>query len=126
MAIVGVGTDIIEVSRIEKSLARGDSLTKRGLTPTEQEEMSASVDEVAYLAKRFAAKEACAKAFGRGISAGLSFQHMQVIHDEFGKPGWHFTDTAAQWIEEMGVVASHLSISDEQHYAVATVILESE
>jgi len=126
MAIVGVGTDIIEVSRIEKSLARGDSLTKRVLTPTEQEEMSASVDEVAYLAKRFAAKEACAKAFGRGISAGLSFQHMQVIHDEFGKPGWHFTDTAAQWIEEMKVVASHLSISDEQHYAVATVILESE
>ncbi len=126
MAIVGVGTDIIEVSRIEKSLARGDSLTKRVLTPTEQEEMSASVDEAAYLAKRFAAKEACAKAFGRGISAGLSFQHMQVIHDEFGKPGWHFTDTAAQWIEEMGVVASHLSISDEQHYAVATVILESE
>ncbi|MGM0905234.1 MAG: holo-ACP synthase [Pseudomonadota bacterium] len=126
MAIVGLGTDIIEVSRIEKSLARGDSLTKRVLTPIEREEMSASVDEAAYLAKRFAAKEACAKAFGRGISAGLSFQHMQVVHDEFGKPGWHFTDIAAQWIEEMGVVASHLSISDEQHYAVATVILESE
>jgi holo-[acyl-carrier protein] synthase len=126
MAIVGLGTDIIEVSRIEKSLARGDSLTKRVLTSTEQEEMSASVDEAAYLAKRFAAKEACAKAFGRGISAGLSFQHMQVVHDEFGKPGWHFTGTAAQWIEEMGVVASHLSISDEQHYAVATVIFESE
>lgn len=126
MAIVGLGTDIIEVSRIEKSLARGDSLSKRVLTPIEREEMSASVDEAAYLAKRFAAKEACAKAFGRGISAGLSFQHMQVVHDEFGKPGWHFTDTAAQWIEEMGVVASHLSISDEQHYAVATVILESK
>ncbi|ASG65969.1 MULTISPECIES: holo-ACP synthase [Idiomarina] len=126
MAIVGLGTDIIEVSRIEKSLARGDSLTKRVLTPKEQEEMSASVDEAAYLAKRFAAKEACAKAFGRGISAGLSFQHMQVVHDDYGKPSWHFTDTAAEWIKEMGVVASHLSISDEKHYAVATVILESE
>ncbi|ATZ72213.1 holo-ACP synthase [Idiomarina sp. X4] len=126
MAIVGLGTDIIEVSRIEKSLARGDSLTKRVLTPKEQEEMSASVDEAAYLARRFAAKEACAKAFGRGISAGLSFQHMQVVHDDYGKPSWYFTDTAAQWIKEMGVVASHLSISDEKHYAVATVILESE
>lgn len=125
MAIIGLGTDIVEVSRIEQSLARGASLSKRVLTPKERKEMSASVNEAAYLAKRFAAKEACAKAFGRGISAGLSFQHMHVVHDQHGKPSWHFTDTAAEWIKEMGVVASHLSISDETHYAVATVILES-
>ena len=126
MAIWGLGTDIVEVARIEQSLVRGNSLVKRVLTPKEQEEMTASVDEAAFLAKRFAAKEACSKAFGRGISAGLSFQHMQVVHDEYGKPEWHFTETAAQWVKEQGISGSHLSISDEKHYAVATVILETD
>lgn len=126
MAIRGLGTDIVEVARIEHSLSRGNSLIKRVLTPDEQKEMDLSTDPAAFLAKRFAAKEACAKAFGRGISAGLSFQHMQVVHDEYGKPEWHFTETAAQWIKEQGITSSHLSISDEKHYAVATVILETE
>ena len=114
MAIWGLGTDIVEVARIEQSLARGNSLVKRVLTPKEQEEMTASVDESAFLA------------FGRGISAGLSFQHMQVVHNEYGKPEWHFTETAAQWVKEQGISGSHLSISDEKHYAVATVILETD
>ncbi|MCK7460142.1 holo-ACP synthase [Idiomarina aminovorans] len=126
MGIWGLGTDIVEVARMESSLSRGHSLTQRVLTVDEQKEMELSIDPASFLAKRFAAKEACSKAFGRGISAGLSFQHMQVVHDEFGKPDWHFTETAAQWIKELGITGSHLSISDEKHYAVATVILETK
>lgn len=125
MAIWGLGTDIVEIARISQSLARGNSLVKRVLTPDEQKEMALSSDPAAFLAKRFAAKEACAKAFGRGISSGLSFQHMQVVHDAFGKPDWAFTDIAAQWAEVHHITGNHLSISDEKHYAVATVILET-
>ncbi|MCA1768369.1 MAG: holo-ACP synthase, partial [Idiomarina sp.] len=77
MGIWGLGTDIVEVARMESSLSRGHSLTKRVLTVDEQKEMELSIDPASFLAKRFAAKEACSKAFGRGISAGLSFQHMQ-------------------------------------------------
>lgn len=124
MAIVGIGTDIVEVGRIQSSLARGDALAKRILTPLEQQQMQADSKPDHFLAKRFAAKEACAKAFGIGIAEGLSFQHMQVDHDEWGKPLWHFTDKAAELYQRLQLTQALLSISDEQHYATATVVLE--
>lgn len=125
MAIFGIGTDIVEVDRIQHSLSRGQQLAKRILTVAELEEMQGDPSPDHFLAKRFAAKEACAKAFGLGIAEGLSFQHMEVTHDSWGKPLWHFTDVAATLIQQRGIVASHLSISDEKHYVVATTILET-
>ena len=125
MAIFGIGTDIVEVDRIQHSLSRGQQLAKRILTAAELEEMQADPSPDHFLAKRFAAKEACAKAFGLGIAEGLSFQHMEVTHDSWGKPLWHFTDVAATLVQQRGIVASHLSISDEKHYVVATTILET-
>ncbi|HAE90344.1 MAG TPA: holo-[acyl-carrier-protein] synthase, partial [Idiomarina sp.] len=76
MAIFGMGTDMIAVARVETSLARGNGLVKRVLTEYEQDIWSQHRAPADYLAKRFAAKEACAKAFGTGIAQGLSFQHM--------------------------------------------------
>lgn len=124
MAIFGIGTDIVEVARIQSSLSRGQQLAKRVLTAVELDEMQGDARPDHYLAKRFAAKEACAKAFGKGIAEGLSFQHMQVTHDEWGKPEWVFSGTAAQWFDELNLSGAFLSISDEAHYATATVILE--
>ncbi|RUO77370.1 holo-ACP synthase [Idiomarina seosinensis] len=126
MAIYGIGTDIVEVARIQASLGRGQGLAKRILTEQEFEQMQGDPSPDHYLAKRFAAKEACAKAFGLGIAEGLSFQNMEVTHDQWGKPSWQFTGTAAKLLEERAITASHLSISDEKNYAVATVILETD
>lgn len=124
MAIMGIGTDIVEVARIQRSLSRGQQLAKRVLTPVELDEMQGDARPDHFLAKRFAAKEACAKAFGKGIAEGLSFQDMQVVHDEWGKPEWQFTGTAQTWWDELQLTQALLSISDEAHYAVATVVLE--
>lgn len=125
MAIYGIGTDIVEVARIQRSLSRGQQLARRILTAVELDEMQGDASPDHFLAKRFAAKEACAKALGLGIAEGLSFQHMEVGHDQWGKPIWQFSGRAAELLTERGISASHLSISDEKHYVVATTILET-
>ncbi|WP_404402620.1 holo-ACP synthase [Idiomarina seosinensis] len=124
MPIFGIGTDIVQVDRMQASLDRGQSLVKRILTEAEQRQLAQNPRPAHFLAKRFAAKEACAKAFGRGIASGLSFQHMEVCHDEHGRPLWSFSGTAADWYSELQLSQALLTISDEQHYAVATVLLE--
>ncbi|MGM0481406.1 MAG: holo-ACP synthase [Pseudomonadota bacterium] len=124
MSIYGIGTDIIQVDRLQTSLNRGQSLVARILTDAERLQMEQCQKPAHFLAKRFAAKEACSKAFGRGIAAGLSFQHMEVRHDPHGRPLWYFTGTAAAWFAELELSQALLTISDEQNYAVATVVLE--
>ena len=125
MAIFGMGTDMIAVARVETSLARGNGLVKRVLTEYEQAIWSQHRAPADYLAKRFAAKEACAKAFGTGIAQGLSFQHMEVRNDALGRPEWVFYQRALQWCEQYGIAHAHLSISDDSGFAIATVILET-
>ncbi|MAD54356.1 holo-ACP synthase [Idiomarina sp. UBA3162] len=125
MAIFGMGTDMIAVARVETSLARGNGLVKRVLTEYEQDIWAQHRAPADYLAKRFAAKEACAKAFGTGIAQGLSFQHMEVRNNALGRPEWVFYQQAQQWCERYGIVHAHLSISDDSGFAIATVILET-
>ncbi|WP_076542562.1 holo-ACP synthase [Shewanella sp. UCD-KL21] len=126
MAIVGIGTDIIEINRIEQQYARlGDKLAKRVLTPSELEIYQSSKIAHRYLAKRFAAKEAAAKALGTGIGRGVSFQHIHISNDDNGAPLISFTDGALARLEQLGATRGHITIADEQHYAVATVIIES-
>lgn len=125
MAVVGIGTDLVEIKRIAASLERSDALMRRILTPAEQDEFAAHQSPAVFLAKRFAAKEACAKAFGTGIAQGLSFQHMQVNHNAAGRPEWQFTDHALVLLEQLGVQHAHLTISDEREHALAFVILET-
>ena len=125
MAIVGMGTDIVEIARIEEALSRSARLAPRVLTPAEMALFEASSEPVRYLAKRFAAKEAAVKALGTGIGRGIGWHHIEVSNDELGAPKLTFSDAFAQRCEALGVTHSHISISDEQHYATATVILES-
>lgn len=125
MAIKGIGTDIIEISRLEKHLGKSDQLAKRILTEGEMKVFAAHKYPARYLAKRFAAKEAAVKAIGIGIGNGISWQQLEVQNLESGQPILTYSGYFAEVCEKMGVTASHLSIADEQHYAVATVILES-
>ncbi|MGC6387897.1 holo-ACP synthase [Ewingella sp. S1.OA.A_B6] len=126
MAILGLGTDIVEITRIEAVVERsGDRLAKRILCANEWLLYQNHQQPVRFLAKRFAVKEAAAKALGTGIRNGLAFEQFEVINDPLGKPGLIFHDRAAQMAEELGVKAVHVTLADERRYACATVIIES-
>lgn len=124
--IIGLGTDIAEIERIEKVLGRsGDALAKRLLTPQELTAFVEHKQPARFLAKRFAAKEAAVKALGTGIAQGVSFQHFTITHDELGKPLLQVSGVAKEIADRRGICHWHLSISDEKHYAMATVIAEA-
>ena len=125
MAIRGLGTDIVAIARIARSLQQTPRLVLRVLTPFEQQQYQNHPQPERYFAKRFAAKEAAAKALGTRIGRGISFQHFEIRNDIWGKPELTLTEQAAELAAEKGVTAVWLSISDEQAYACATVILES-
>ncbi|MDX1304093.1 holo-ACP synthase [Photobacterium sp.] len=126
MAIVGLGTDIADIGRVEKVYARsGDAFAERVLSAPELEILAGLKLKGRYLAKRFAVKEAASKALGTGIACGVSFQDFTVSNDELGKPVLRLSGKAAKLAEAMGVNHVHLTIADEKRYAVATVILES-
>lgn len=129
MAIAGLGTDIVEIARIEQSLTRSPALIKRVLTEAEREifctlQQQHPANAARYFAKRFAAKEAAAKALGTGIGRGVSFQHFTISNNADGAPVLSLSGYAAERAAAMGVNHLWLSITDEQAYAAATVILE--
>lgn len=124
--ILGLGNDIVEIERIAAVLARqGDAFARRILTPTEFEQWQQTKMPERFLAKRFAAKEAASKALGTGIAQGVSFQDFEIQHDSLGKPELFLTGKAAQLAQARAVARLLVSLSDEKHYALATVILES-
>ncbi|MGI2039122.1 holo-ACP synthase [Shewanella frigidimarina] len=126
MAIVGIGTDIVEIARISEQRERlGDRLARRVLTEHELATYLQSKQPERFLAKRFAAKEAAAKALGTGIGRGVSFQHIHIDNDANGAPQVRFTDGALARLEQLAGKQGFISIADEKHYAVATVVLES-
>jgi holo-[acyl-carrier protein] synthase len=98
---------------------------QRVLTGSEQQILAAHGQPARYFAKRFAAKEAAAKALGTGIGRGISFQHFIVSNDPAGRPQLELTGPAKELADSLQVRSVWLSISDEQAYACATVILES-
>lgn len=127
MAILGLGTDIVEIARIEAVMARnGDQFAQRILAPGEWAIYQQHRQKARYLAKRFAVKEAAAKAFGTGIRNGLAFEHFEVYNDSLGKPLLRLHGRAAELAEQMAITAIHVSLADERRYACATVILEGE
>ncbi len=126
MAILGLGTDIVEIARIEGVISRsGDRLAQRVLSSNEWQQYQAHQQPVRFLAKRFAVKEAAAKAFGTGIRGGLAFNQFEVYNDALGKPGLRFFEHAAQVAEKLGVKYVHVTLADERNYACATVIIEN-
>ena len=122
--IFGIGTDIVHVNRMHENLDKyGDKFARRILTESEFEEFKEKQNQAAFLAKRFAAKEATAKAMGTGFSGGLSLHHIGVGHDDAGKPILAFLDVAENFLKEKKIKQTHLSLADERDYAVAFVTL---
>ncbi|PLN89293.1 holo-ACP synthase, partial [Klebsiella pneumoniae] len=114
MAILGLGTDIVEIARIEAVIARsGDRLARRVLSDHEWSIWEQHQQPVRFLAKRFAVKEAAAKALGTGIRNGLAFNQFEVYNDELGKPKLRLWGEANLLAERMGVSAIHVTLADE-------------
>ena len=123
--IFGIGTDIVEVSRIEDALLRfGELFAQRILTEREWLAFEQSQTKARFVAKRFAAKEAFAKALGTGLRAPATFQNIGVAHDDLGKPVFDLSRDLQSYLESRGIRQQHLSISDEKSLAVAFVVLE--
>ena len=123
--IFGIGTDIVKVQRISDDLKKyGDRFAQKILSDSEFSEFSDYSNQGAFLAKRFAAKEAAVKALGTGFRNGISMKHISVGHDELGKPILEFSGVANEVIQEKNIISSHLSIADENDFAVAYVVLE--
>lgn len=122
--IIGVGIDIAELDRIARSHERfGVKFCSRILTAAESAAMPSNA--VPFLASRFAAKEAAAKALGTGFSQGVTFQDIEVRSDALGKPTIHFHNAAQARLLSLGAARAHLSISHGRDNAVAVVILEA-
>jgi len=123
--IYGIGTDIVEVSRIETSLNKfGDDFAKRILAASEMPEYQDSQIKARLLAKRFAAKEAFSKALGTGLREPATFHNIAVSHDDLGKPLLVLAPTLQDFLAHHHIQHMHLSISDEKHLAAAFVVLE--
>jgi holo-[acyl-carrier protein] synthase len=128
--IIGIGNDIIDIRRIEKSLERfGDRFVNRVFTEVEQRKSDKRAQRASSYAKRFAAKEACSKALGTGLSHGVFWRDMGVVNLPSGAPTMNLTGGAAERLKRMtpaGLeVKVHLTMTDEYPYAQAIVIIES-
>lgn len=123
--IYGIGTDIVAMRRVAAAWERfGERFAARILAPEECAEFSGHAAPARFLAKRFAAKEAFAKAFGSGVRAPATLHNIRVTHDALGKPLLAFHPALAAELERRGIRHHHLSLSDEEEMAVAFVILE--
>jgi holo-[acyl-carrier protein] synthase len=125
--IFGIGTDVVEFARIEKLFARyGERFARRVLSEREWTEFQANNNHPRFLAKRFAAKEAFAKAAGSGLREPVSLRRIAITHDGLGKPVLQFDETLRNYLAQLGINAHHLSISDERSVIVAFVVLEMQ
>lgn len=123
--IFGIGTDIVEYARIEKLYARhGARFAQRVLSDAELIELKNHTHPARFLAKRFSAKEALAKAVGSGLRHPVTMPRITISHDELGKPVLQFDETLRHYLSLAGVRGHHLSISDERTMIVAFVVLE--
>ena len=124
--IYGVGTDLVDIERVKKILSKNrDGFIKRVLSEHEQALFTNKADSAAYCAKRFAAKEAFAKALGTGIGRLLSFQDLTIRNNENGKPYFIPSEKLRQYLVKKNIKQAHLSISDESQNAIAFVVLET-
>ncbi len=125
--IYGVGTDLVEISRVERVVARfGERFAERILCAPELARYRSIGRPAAYLAKRFAAKEAFGKALGTGVRAPVVWHSLWVTQRELGQPQLEFSAPLAALLAARGIRRTHLSLSDERSLASAMVILECD
>lgn len=124
--ILGIGTDIVEIGRIKASIERNpQALPRRVLRDQELAQFARATKPEAYLAKRFAAKEAASKAFGTGIGR-IAWHDLEVVNDELGAPSILCFGNAKVMLEAMAATRIHLSLADEREAALAFVIISKD
>lgn len=125
MAILGIGTDIVDISRIERVHNKHPkTFSERILHTNELKVLKDHNSPHTFIAKRFSAKEATAKALGTGIAHGVAFKDIEVSNDENGQPILILHGATLKIAEEKGLKHCHISLSDEKDYAIAYVTLE--
>ena len=127
MRIVGIGVDIIENKRIKNSL-KNLKFKKRIYSTKEMTQSSLSKNKVSYFSKRFAAKEAFAKALGTGFRNNLNFKDIEIVNDKMGKPYYLKSKKISKIIHKNFNIKKYncfLSISDEKDYSTAFTIIQS-
>ncbi len=124
--VIGLGTDLAEIDRIERSIERfGERFLTRIFTPLEIAYCTRKKAAAESFAARFAAKEAGAKALGTGISHGVSWHEFEVLREPSGKPSLRLTGRAAQLAAALGVTHTALSLTHSRNLAMAVVVLEA-
>ncbi len=128
--IIGMGSDLIDIRRVEKSIERfGERFTHRCFTEIERAKSDRRQNRAASYAKRFAAKEACSKALGTGIAHGVFWKDMGVVNLPGGRPTMVLTNGAAERLSIMipagHEAVIHITITDEYPYAQAFVVIEA-
>ncbi len=128
--IVGIGSDLSDIRRVAETLERfGDRFTNRIFTEIERTRSERKPDRAASYAKRFAAKEACSKALGTGLKAGVFWRDMGVVNMRSGQPTMALTGGAAKRLEAIipagHKAVIHVSLTDDHPYAQAFVIIEA-
>lgn len=122
--ILGIGTDIVDIRRIEKLIQQhGARFLQRVFTPVEREKCEGRKDSASAYAKRFAAKEAFVKALGTGLSDGISWQDMGVENDAAGKPVMWVSDAMRKRVGQAARI--DVSLSDDYPYAQAFVVIST-
>lgn len=125
--ILGIGTDLCEIGRVERSLERfGERFAARILVASELEVFRRRRKAASYLAKRFAAKEAFSKALGTGIHFPVNWHNVWVVNARSGKPELEFSEPLKALLERRGIAKVHLSLTDEVGMACAFVVVEGD
>ena len=123
--IFGIGTDIVEIKRIEtmKSL---DKFASKILSHNEKEfyDSLTNQKQIVYISKQFAAKEAIAKAIGTGIRNDTHFKNIEILRDKNGAPIFNALNKLDKIISDLGITKTHVSLADERDYAIAIAVLE--
>ena len=123
--IFGIGTDIVEIKRIEtmKSL---DKFASKILSHNEKEfyDSLTNQKQIVYISKQFAAKEAIAKAIGTGIRNDTQFKNIEILRDKNGAPIFNALNKLEKIIGDLGITRTHVSLADERDYAIAIAVLE--
>ncbi|QCI24335.1 holo-ACP synthase [Buchnera aphidicola (Muscaphis stroyani)] len=126
MAIIGIGIDSVEVCRIKNIIINfGDKFAQKILSASEWNSYVLIKNKINFIAKRFAVKEAAAKALGTGMNCGITFNQFNLYHNKYGQPKLNFLKNALKQAVIMKCTHIHVSISDSQLFAHASVILES-
>jgi holo-[acyl-carrier protein] synthase len=128
--ILGIGTDLASITRIEATLARfGERFLARVFTPEERRKAEARADRAGTYARRWAAKEACSKALGTGLRMGISWRDMGIANISTGQPVMHLTGWAARRLAAMTPpgheAVVHVSLTDDHPWAQAFVVIEA-